>query len=238
MQKRFYYETHVHTCESSKCGKSSGAEVARFYKSLGYTGIFVTDHFLNGNTTVPKELPWEERIDLFCRGYRCARDAGEAIGLKVFFGWEYSYGWCHLPTYGLGPSFLKAHPDLLDLSVTEYLDLVHREGGFVVHAHPFRDKIRLVQLLPDDIDAVEVCNAQQSDLANHRAELYAQMLSLPRTAGSDLHLVTQRRLAGVASEVPFSDAADYATALRQGSLKLFTCTDGVFSTEGDPTRHG
>ena len=47
------YETHSHTSETSRCSHISGAELAEFYKSLGYTGLFITDHFFNGNTTVP-----------------------------------------------------------------------------------------------------------------------------------------------------------------------------------------
>ncbi len=61
----FLYETHLHTAEASACGMSTGVEQARKYAEIGYTGIIVTDHFLNGSTAVPYHLPWKERIDLF-----------------------------------------------------------------------------------------------------------------------------------------------------------------------------
>ena len=32
----FKYETHLHTCETSRCGKSSGAEHVRHFADLGY----------------------------------------------------------------------------------------------------------------------------------------------------------------------------------------------------------
>ena len=86
----YRYETHLHTCEGSACASASGAEMARVHKELGYTGIFVTDHFFNGNTAVPRELPWRERVRLFCLGYERARDEGEKIGLDVFFGFEFA----------------------------------------------------------------------------------------------------------------------------------------------------
>ena len=54
----YTYETHLHTCRASLCGKSEGSEHVRYYKELGYTGIFVTDHFFGGNTAVPRDLPW------------------------------------------------------------------------------------------------------------------------------------------------------------------------------------
>ena len=69
MNKMLYrYETHMHTSEASACAVSTGAQMADAHKAAGYTGIIVTDHFFNGNSAVPRDLPWEERIDLFCKG--------------------------------------------------------------------------------------------------------------------------------------------------------------------------
>ena len=87
----YKYETHMHTAESSACATSTGAEMARAHKEAGYTGIFITDHFFNGNTTVPRELPWQERVARFCLGYEHAKQEGDKIGLQVFFGFEYAY---------------------------------------------------------------------------------------------------------------------------------------------------
>ena len=83
----YLYETHLHTAQASACGHSKGADYISFYKEKGYTGIIVTDHFLNGNTSVPASLPWEERINLFCQGYEDAKKEGDKQGLQVFFAW-------------------------------------------------------------------------------------------------------------------------------------------------------
>ena len=83
----YRYETHLHTCQSSRCGRSTGAEHARYYKELGYTGIIVTDHFFGGNTAASRKGPWERRVREFCAGYHDAREEGERIGLDVFFAW-------------------------------------------------------------------------------------------------------------------------------------------------------
>lgn len=53
---------HAHTSQVSRCAKIEGKELARYYKSIGYTGLIVTDPFFNGNTIVPADLPWEERM--------------------------------------------------------------------------------------------------------------------------------------------------------------------------------
>ena len=84
----YFYETHLHTSESSACGKSTGAEMARACKEYGYTGIFVTDHNWGGNTAVDGDLPWDSWVDRFCLGYEHAKEEGDKIGLDVFFGYE------------------------------------------------------------------------------------------------------------------------------------------------------
>ena len=218
----YKYETHLHTAETSKCGKSRGAEQARYFAAHGYTGIFVTDHFFNGNTTVPKELPWEERVMMFTEGYRCAKEEGDRLGLDVFFGWEYSYGWAHLLTYNLDVNWLLAHPDLLEWSVVKYLDEVHAAGGYIIHAHPFRlTSNPVMPVMPEKCDGVEILNAGRSDPENEKAEAFARAYGLPVTAGSDIHSVHNKRLAGVLSDVRFADGGEYARAVIEGRVQLF-----------------
>ncbi len=213
---QYIYETHLHTSETSKCGKSSGADYVRHFKRLGYAGIFVTDHFLNGNTTVCDNLPWPERIALFCRGYDVALQNGREVGLDVFFGWEYSYGWAHFLTYGLGKDWLLANPDLCSWDVIRYFNRVHEDGGSLIHAHPFREGVAIVQLLPDYVDAVEVLNSGRGDEYNQHALDYAASFSLPRVAGSDIHSIEMKRLSGMGFSRRLSNANDYATAIKSG----------------------
>ncbi len=217
----YRYETHLHTAEGSKCGISSGAEFARYFKTLGYAGIFVTDHFLNGNTTVPQELPWGERIERFCHGYEVTAREGAQIGLDVFFGWEYSYGWAHFLTYGLGKDWLLAHPDLLAWDVLQYCDRVHADGGAIVHAHPFREGVEIVQLIPDKMDAVEVVNPGRSDKANRHARDFAASFGLPGTAGSDIHSTRPKRRCGVACSRRLTGPGEYIVAVKSGDAVVF-----------------
>ena len=217
----YRYETHLHTAETSLCGRSSGAEFASYLKSLGYTGVFVTDHFLNGNTRVPQDIPWSDRVELFCRGYDVTAEAGKEVGLDVFFGWEYSNGWAHFLTYGLGKEWLLDNPDLLSFDPLQYFDRVHQDGGAVVHAHPFREGVDIVQLVPDRTVAVEVVNSNRTDEANQHALDYADSFGLPKTAGSDIHSVRQRRLSGVTCRNRFESGTDYIDALTKGELLLF-----------------
>jgi len=217
----YKYETHLHTSEASRCGASSGVELARFFKELGYTGVFVTDHFLNGNTTVPHDLPWNERIDLFCTGYDVVAQEGARIGLDVFFGWEFSQSWAHYLTYGLDKAWLLANPDMLSWDLLTYFDRVHADGGWIVHAHPFREGVEVVELVPGKMDAIEVLNGGRAEGPNRHARDFADSFGLPHTAGSDIHRVGARRLCGVTCPRRLRDGHDYLAALQAGEAILF-----------------
>lgn len=73
----YIYETHLHSCVASACGRSEPEEYIPYYKKLGYSGIFVTDHFFNGNTCIPDTLPWEERVNRYCLSYERAKAEGD-----------------------------------------------------------------------------------------------------------------------------------------------------------------
>lgn len=219
----YRYETHTHTAEASACAHTFGADMAEKYKSEGYTGIFVTDHFFNGNTAVPHDLPWNERVELFCMGYEHAKAKGDEIGLDVFFGFEYGDGGSDFLVYGLDKQWLLDNDYILDMEITKFLEYARSCGGFVVHAHPFRDYdyIRKTVHCPHFVDAVEIINASQPDEFNERARLYAEWYNLPVTAGSDSHTVPDRWYAGgVAVSAPFKSAEDYARAVKEGKVTL------------------
>ena len=219
----FKYETHAHTSQASKCSKITAEQLVDFYKARGYAGLFITDHFLNGNTTVSKELPWDESINLFCEGYLSAYNHGQKIGLDVFLGWEYSYNGTDLLTYGLDINWLLNHPNLLKLSVNEYCDFVHIEGGFIVHAHPFREAgyIDMIRLLPRKVDAVEVINAERTDFENKMAQEYAKNYELPSFAGSDIHASDRKRLCGVELPKKLESADGLRKAVLSGRCTIF-----------------
>lgn len=221
--KYYKYETHVHTSDGSKCALIPAVEQVRFYKSRGFSGLCITEHFFNGNTTVPENLSWQERVELYCKGYEFAKEEGDNIGISVFFGWEYSYHNTHFLTYGLDKEWLLSHPELLELSVNEYCRLVMREGGFLIQAHPFREDMYtdMIRLLPREVHGVEAINANRSDFENERAIEYAQNYNLLQIAGSDNHSGEQRRLAGIKLTRPLTDIFDLIQAVKNKETEIF-----------------
>ncbi len=207
----YLYETHMHTCQGSACGRSSGAEQARFYRQAGYTGIIITDHFFSGNTAVDRKLPWEERIDLFFAGYEEAKQEGDRIGLDVFFAYEQNFAGDEYLVYGLDKAFMKAHPEMEHWTRREQLDEVHRAGGCVIQAHPFRmrgymDRIRLGIRY---CDGIEVANAGNEPIDDARAMLLGQEKHLLMTAGTDNHLSPRETVYGVCLREKLTDIRDY-----------------------------
>lgn len=217
----YIYETHCHTSETSKCGVSDGASYARFYKKMGYSGFFITDHFWGSNVVdMPQDWSWKQKVDRFVLGYENAKAEGDRLGINVLFGWEYGVGITHFVTYGLDKYWLYENPDIVGLGLVEYADKVHAAGGIIVHAHPFRDEDSVISFMPTHTDAVEVINGARGN--NERANAYADMLGLPKTAGSDIHNVgTERMLAGVISRRELKTPQDYITELKAGRLEVF-----------------
>lgn len=196
----FAYETHLHTCQGSACGRDTGEDMAKACKAYGYTGMIVTDHFFYGNTAVDRSLPWSDWVEGYVQGYESAKKMGDKIGLQVLFGWESSYEGNDFLIYGLDKEWLLAHPEIKDATVMEQYEMVHRDGGIVIHAHPYREEyyIPQVRLFPEYVDGVEVLNASHAikfpepggvSVFDRRALAYAKEHDFPQTGGSDIHNV-------------------------------------------------
>jgi hypothetical protein len=216
-EKTFYkYETHLHTREASACGLSSAASMVRAYQLAGYAGIIVTDHFYNGNSAIPRDLPWNEWVNRFCLGYEHAlAAAGEEF--DVFFGWEYAYHGTEFLTYGLDKAFLLEFPGLLNWKLEHYFDVVHEHGGFIVHAHPFReaDYIFKIRLYPEYVDGVEVHNAgNRLPVYDQRALAYAIEHNLCQTSGSDAHWDNPLRGGGMAFDRRLHSIGEFIEAVK------------------------
>ena len=82
----YKYETHLHTYPVSRCARAGVQETLAFYKEQGYDGVFITNHFLDGNINWDQNLPYENGINFFFSDYEAGVEIGKAIDLKVFSG--------------------------------------------------------------------------------------------------------------------------------------------------------
>lgn len=221
----YIYETHLHTCFASLCGRSKGSEYISFYKELGYAGIIVTDHFFNGNCRVSKELPWKERVEQYCEGYEDAKTEGDRQGLQVFFGWEANFDGDEYLIYGLDKEWLLNHPDMLSWNHITHYEEISKAGGLIVQAHPFRERIYLssLNLHPHQCHAWEVANAGNPSMQDKLAYRYAKEHNIPMAAGSDIHIVgapDSCDIFGVAFDIPLTSIQDYVTRIKAGEGRI------------------
>ena len=241
-QFRYKYETHLHTCEGSACGRDHGEDMAHACKEAGYDGIFVTDHAWGGNTAVDRSLPWREWVRQFAFGYERAHEWGEKNGLKVWFGYESGYEATEFLIYGITPEWMADHGELHDATIPEQLEIIHSGGGIVVQAHPYREEFYIpeIRLFPEYADAIEGINAthtshlskaHKSDVWNAQAIELAKAHNKPMTAGSDVHTVTIFG-GGILTAKPINSPRDFIDLIMGEDMYLMTDGDTLFDRYG------
>lgn len=215
-------EMHCHTSEVSRCSNISASDLIDCYKKLGYDCVVITDHFFNGNSLVPRNLAWSERVELFTTGYDAAVKRGREVGIDVLFAWEWSFHGTDILTYGLDKNWLLKNEGCDLLSINDYCDLVHQSGGYTVHAHPFReaDYIDLIRLFPRKVDAVEVLNACRTKFENKQAGKYADEYGLKKTCGSDNHVGYLKNVAALVLDFKPNSTAEIMGAVMQNRCRI------------------
>lgn len=223
----YKYETHMHTYPVSRCAKASVAENLQFYKEQGYDGVFITNHFLDGNINIDTSASYEERIAFYFSDYEVALPLGKELGIKVFCGLEISYKGTDFLVYGLDKAWFLAHPEIMDMKKRAELDFLMENGALVIQAHPYREAsyIDHIRLFPRNVHGVEIINASRTALENDMAKHYAKQYDLLPFAGSDNHVgPNAAALAGVCFAQPIVSEADFVQRVKKGQAQIFSTT--------------
>lgn len=224
-ENTFLYETHLHTSPISKCGRFSVRDNLLFYKSMGYAGVFVTNHFIDGNFGGDRSLPLEEQIRFYFSEIDEAKRLGEEIGIDVFYGIESSYHGTDFLIFGLGQDYFLSHLDIFEQKRSDFLTTLREAGAFIVQAHPYREAsyIDHIRLFPRHIEAVEVINSSNpSDFMNDLARIYADTYGLLYTAGSDNHFAGDYKhdFGAMTFSHRIESVEDFITSMRRGEGKI------------------
>ncbi|MBO4310483.1 MAG: histidinol-phosphatase [Lachnospiraceae bacterium] len=232
----YFYETHMHTNQGSACGQNTGYEMAKACCEFGYAGAFVTDHNWGGNTCISRELPWDEWMRQYAKGYEDAKRFGDENDFDVFFGMETGYRGTEFLIYGLSPEEFINIPAIRTCSIEEQYSIVKEAGGMVSQAHPYRVEpyIPEVRTFPDYADAIEAYNATHSSPLSQSHNIAdwnddAMKLALdnnkPITAGSDTHS-TILFGGGMAFKKRLKDSRDFCRAVLEN--EDYIISDGVY----------
>ena len=194
----YKYDIHVHTKETSPCGKVEAVDVVKLYKSSGYTGIVITDHYYKDFFDKSPCIGWNGKIDDYLKGYKKALREGTIIGLHVLLGMEIKFN--DNPNdylvYGIDEDFLKNNPELYNLDLKEFKDVLSGTNTLIYQAHPFRKGQYVKE--PELLDGIEVYNGNpRHDSHNEQAYNYAIKKHLKYISGSDFHQVCDIAKGGI-----------------------------------------
>ncbi|MBR4017546.1 MAG: histidinol phosphatase [Oscillospiraceae bacterium] len=223
----YKYETHLHTFPVSRCGKASVEETLAYYKAKGYAGVFITNHFLDGNINIEDSIPYAKKVEFYFSDYERGVEVGKTLGIPVFCGVEISYHGTDFLIYGLDKGWFLSHPEIMDMKYSARLRLMMDAGALIIQAHPYREAhyIDHIRLLPRCVHGVEVINSCQSDAENAMARTYARYYGLLEFAGSDNHAAGNHNhpyLAGVCCKEPVSCVEDFVAKVKNGETEIFT----------------
>lgn len=221
--KGYLFDTHVHTSESSSCGKVSAADIVKRYKKLGYDGIIITDH-VHASQFAKHGKTYEQQAKKYLEGYKTAK-AFEDENFHVIQGMEIRFleNDNDYLLYGFDEDFIFTDDFAHYKSLEEFRPVVEKNNLIIFQAHPFRRNMTVIN--QSLVDGVEVYNGHgdhnsSNDIAYRWAEKYShRMLS-----GSDFHGNVSMEPGGVYFEEYVENSKDVAEALRacKYSLKVFT----------------
>lgn len=221
----YKYELHQHTAGCSRCARVSPEDMVFAIKESGFSGVVVTNHFYHGNSSIDRDLPWQEFCKAYVDEYLAAKRIGDMIGVDVIYGLEEAVApGKEVLLYGVEPDLIGRYPELESLGLARLSEIVRNAGGLVIQAHPFRARDYIPD--PDELleteylDGYEVYNRGNPDEENRKAVALALKTGLIRTAGSDSHGSETDRRFGISVDSRLRCEKDLADVLRSGDYRL------------------
>ncbi len=185
-------DLHVHSRHSPDSRTTVEAIVMQAMEA-GLRGIALTDHNTVRGLAKLAELQKKYPRYLLVPGVEVSAHEGHVL----------AYGLSETPPRGR--------------LVAETVDWVEARGGVAVVAHPFRRNHGVGERIAREarIDALEVRNGHNSEIANARAELIAAQRHLGTTGGSDAHAPHEVGRAYTVVPEPVSTLDDLLDHLRR-----------------------
>ena len=223
MEKHYLYDTHIHTKETSPCGKLGAADTVDYYAGHGYAGLVITDH-LHAEFIRKSDNGggWDHIVDLYLAGYRAAKKRGDEIGFDVILGAEMRFEDNNNDylVYDIDEAWLRSHPYVICRCTHEFFEEFHKEV-LIMHAHPYRDGNLTV--FEDAVHGIELINTNPRH-ENHTERAFELAMRHPEyylQAGSDMHQEPDRCRAGIITKQRIGDSHEYAEVIRSGNYELY-----------------
>ncbi len=219
-EREYKYELHCHTSDVSLCASSSAEEAVEFYKSRGYDGIVITDHY-SPQTFLLYSLFPHKHTDLYLRGYKRAK-AAAGENFTVLLGCEVRFFFTidDFLIYGITEEFLRNNGNLMWKYLRRLFRLCDDNELLLLEAHPFRE-LRF-RHNPAYLHGCEVFNGKDKGKpANRKAKKWAQKNNFSFvTSGGDFHDKKNTNPGGIITKEPIKTNADLLRILRAGEYTL------------------
>ncbi len=235
----YRYELHLHTMETSRCGKVRAADQIKTYHALGYQGVCVTDHLHNSYLSLMDcHDDWNECVRRYLYGYHCAKEAGEALGMDVIFGVELRFpeNDSDYLIYGIDEQWLFDNPWITNLDHKAFFDR-YRDEVLIIHAHPYRNGCD--EVFYDCVHGLEIvnCNPRHDNRNELALKLAKENPNLLRTVGSDAHQKGDEGRAAILTEERIRDSYQLKDVLTSGRYRnLCPEFEGILK-ESEEDRH-
>ncbi|MCI8726445.1 MAG: PHP domain-containing protein [Hungatella sp.] len=212
-------ELHLHTSESSPCGRVPAKKGMTMYREAGYDGVVVTDHFSRDVHGRKDGRRWEQVVEKFLEGYKKAKREGEKLGLKVYLGMElrFPHDENDFLVYGLDEGYILAHPWLYERELYQVYREMNQAGIEIFQAHPFRGSCSPAD--PKCLSGVEILNGNpRHNSHNDMARAWAKEQALTGICGSDFHQAEDLAGAGICVPVLPESEKELAQVLKAGAF--------------------
>lgn len=214
-------ELHAHTREASRCADFSCFDVADKYIEAGFTTLVLTNHYFHGKLKKQIEESGRVWVEHYIDTWRRMRDYA-AGRLNILLGCEirFSENMNDYLVFGLTEDFLRAHPDLHLMDHKSFSAFARENGLLFIQAHPFREKMTVVD--PKYLDGFEVFNAHaKHDARNYLANEEALRFGLIRTSGGDFHHPDHvPGDGGILTDFPITSMEQLVETLKDGNYTL------------------
>jgi predicted metal-dependent phosphoesterase TrpH len=190
------FDLHMHTTRHSGDSSMDPYEMLHRARELGLEGVVITEH----------DWMWTEKeLDEL---------RGNAPELLVLAGVEVSTRQGHFLAYGIKNPFAMPR----GINVADMCREVHRQGGVVVAAHPFRFGQRFLEILNRDrpaIDGLELMTSNMDAECRRKAAEVFEQRQLAGIGSSDAHHEDVLGFCYTEFEDAIRDASDLVDAIRQ-----------------------
>lgn len=218
-------DLHVHCRPVSTCAWHEPEQLPAMFQKAGVNAFVLTNHCYPAHCD-PLAPSFEEQAKVYIDTYRRCRAAGEAIGIKVFFGVEVKL--IHEPNcpefllYGIGEEeFMSSYP-LYHKTQEELFTYCNEKDILMVQAHPYRTEQGYAPADMRYVHGIEIYNPHlQFDARFEDALALALDNRKIKTSGSDFHCEGQAGLAGLIVPDTVADQFSLRDYLRTEKVTVF-----------------